>query len=90
MRQLAYAERGAGVDFSMVAGEVTMTGGRLGRIDEAALLAEIGSEFHELADRYRDAEASAGPVLAAMEAIYRRALTVAIAGDTLPARLAAP
>ena len=90
VRQLAYAERGAGVDFSMVAGEVTMTGGRLGRIDEAALLAEIGSEFHELADRYRDAEASAGPVLAAMEAIYRRALTVAIAGDTFPARLAAP
>jgi 5-methylthioadenosine/S-adenosylhomocysteine deaminase len=88
LRQLAYAERGAGVDFVMVDGEVAMRGQRLTRIDETALLAEIEHEFHGLADRYREAEASTAPVLAAMEAIYRRSLTLPIAGDTLAARLA--
>ncbi len=90
VRQLAYAERGGGVDFSMVAGEVTMAGGRLTRIDEAAILGEIESEFGELADRYGQAEASAGPVLEAVEAIYRRALAMAIPADTFAARLPGP
>jgi guanine deaminase len=89
VRQLAYAERGAGVDFSMVAGDVTMADGRLAQIDEAAVLGEIEAHFHELADRYRDAEASAAPVLAAMETIYRRALAAAIPADTHGARLPA-
>lgn len=88
LRQLAYAERGAGVDFVMVDGEVAMRGHRLTRIDEGALLAEIEHEFHGLADRYREAEASTAPVLAAMEAVYRRSLTLPIAGDTFAARLA--
>ncbi len=89
VRQLAYAERGAGVDFAMVDGGVAMQAGRLTRIDEPALLAEIESEFRDLADRYREAEASTAPVLSAMEAIYRRSLTLPVAGDTHPARLAA-
>ena len=88
LRQLAYAERGAGVDFVMVDGEIAMRDQRLTRIDEPALLAEIEHEFHGLADRYREAEASTAPVLAAMEAIYRRSLTLPIAGDTFSARLA--
>lgn len=86
VRQLAYAERGAGVDFSMVAGEVTMHGGQLTRIDEAAVLSEIASEFHGLAERYSEAEAASAPVLAAVEAIYKRSLSVSVAADTLPAR----
>ena len=88
VRQLVYAERGAGIDFSMVAGEVTMQQGRLTRINEAAILAEIAAEFEGLAERFEQAEASAAPVLAAVEAIYRRALQVPIAADTLAARLA--
>ena len=87
LRQLVYAERGAGLDFSMVAGEVVVRAAALTRIDEAALLAEIEAEFHGLADRFRDAEASAAPQLAAVEAIYRRSLTMPIRGDTLAAKL---
>ena len=87
VRQLVYAERGAGVDLAMVGGDVVVRGGALTRIDEAALLAEIEAEFRGLADRYRDAEASAAPMLAAVEAIYRRSLAVAIPTDTLVAKL---
>ena len=87
VRQLVYAERGAGLDFSMVAGEIVIEGGRLVRIDEAAILREIASEFLDLADRYASAESAMGPVLAAVEAIYRRSLAIAIPADTYPARL---
>ena len=87
LRQLTYAERGAGVDFCMVDGDVAMQAGRLTRIDEAALLNEISTEFHELVGRYAEAEAEAAPVIAAVEAIYRRSLVLPIPGDTHEARL---
>jgi 5-methylthioadenosine/S-adenosylhomocysteine deaminase len=87
VRQLVYAERGAGLDFSMVAGEVAIEGGALTRIDEAAILREIESEFHTLAGKYTEAEASVAPVLEAVEAIYRRALKSTIPADTYPARI---
>ena len=88
LRQLAYAERGAGVDFVMVDGEVALRGGQLRRIDEAALLDEIAREFEGLAGRYAQAEADAAPVIAAVEAIYRRSLALPVPGDTFEARLA--
>jgi 5-methylthioadenosine/S-adenosylhomocysteine deaminase len=88
LRQLAYAERGGGVDFAMVAGEVAMQRGRLTRIDEAALLEEIAIEFQGLVGRYAEAEASASPVIAAVEAIYRRSLALPVPSDTFEARLA--
>ena len=87
VRQLVYAERGAGLDLAMVAGEIVVAGGRLTRIDEAAIVAEIADEFLDLADRYREAEASAAPVLAAVEAIYRRSLALSIPATTLAAKL---
>jgi 5-methylthioadenosine/S-adenosylhomocysteine deaminase len=87
VRQLVYAERGAGLDFSMVAGDVVIDRGRMTRIDETVLLQEIESEFRLLVDRYADAEASMAPVLAAMELIYRRAQATTIAPDTYAARL---
>jgi 5-methylthioadenosine/S-adenosylhomocysteine deaminase len=87
LRQLVYAERGAGLDFSMVDGSIVVERGCLTRVDEAALLREIEHEFHGLAERFRAAEASAGPVLAAVEAIYRRALAVAIPAATIAAKL---
>ena len=88
VRQLVYAERGAGLAYAMVAGQSVLQDGRLTRIDEAALLAEIESEFRGLADRYREAEASAAPVLRAVEAIYRRSLELPVSTSTFPARLA--
>lgn len=87
LRQLAYAERGAGVDFVMVDGEVALQAGRLTRIDEVTLLDEIASEFQGLSSRYAEAEADAAPVIAAVEAIYRRALSLPIAPDTFEALL---
>jgi 5-methylthioadenosine/S-adenosylhomocysteine deaminase len=87
LRQLVYAERGAGLDLTMVAGEIVVADGKLTRVDEAAIVAEIADEFSGLAERYRDAEASAAPVLAAVEAIYRRSLAVPIAQQTLAAKL---
>jgi 5-methylthioadenosine/S-adenosylhomocysteine deaminase len=87
VRQLVYAERGAGVDFSMVDGRITMAAGRLQGIDEAAILEEIESDFRELAARYDAAEASVAPILEAVERIYRRSLAVAIPADTYAARL---
>ncbi|MEH3086564.1 MAG: amidohydrolase family protein [Xylophilus ampelinus] len=87
VRQLVYAERGAGLDFSMVGGEVALRAGRLERIDEAALLAEIEREFADLRPRYAQAEADMAPVLDAMERIHRQGLLQPVAPDTHAARL---
>ena len=48
VRQLVYAERGAGVDFCMVGGETVMRDAKLTRIDEAQLIAEIAAEYAQL------------------------------------------
>jgi guanine deaminase len=88
VRQLVYAERGAGLDFSMVGGEIALRDGRLARIDEAALLAEIEREFAELLPRYAAAEAEMAPVLRAMDRIHHEGLAQPVAPDTYPARLA--
>ena len=87
VRQLVYAERGAGLALSMVAGEIAIEGGALTRIDEAALLREIEHDFAELGPLYAAAEAEMGPVLAAAEAIHREGLATAVAPDTFSARL---
>ncbi len=87
VRQLVYAERGAGLDFAMVAGEIAIAGGALTRVDEAALLREIEHEFRPLAERYAAAEAEMQPVLAAAEAIHRQGLATPVAPDTYAARL---
>ena len=86
VRQLIYAERGAGIDFVMVDGEVVLRHGQFARVDEARLLAEIQTEIEGLAAQLATSEASVAPVRAAMEAIYRRALLAEIPADTYPAR----
>ncbi len=87
VRQLVYAERGAGLDFAMVAGEVMLRDGRFTRVDEARLLSEIDAEVTSLAGQYEAAEASVAPVRAAIETIYRRSLATSVPPDTYPARL---
>jgi 5-methylthioadenosine/S-adenosylhomocysteine deaminase len=87
VRQLVYAERGAGVNFVMVDGQPVMQAGRLNTINEAAILAEIESEYRSLHGRYTEAEASVAPILAAVEEIYRRSLATPIPADTYAARL---
>jgi guanine deaminase len=87
VRQLVYAERGAGVDFSMVAGRVAMRGGQLLGVDEPRILAEIAAEHAGLAEQFDRAATALAPILEAMDTIYRRCLAVAIPSDTRPARL---
>jgi 5-methylthioadenosine/S-adenosylhomocysteine deaminase len=87
VRQLVYAERGAGLDFSMVDGRCVIHGGRLTGIDEAAVLAEIEAEYRGLAERYDAAEASVGPVLEAARRIVARSIATPLASDTFEARL---
>jgi len=87
VRQLVYAERGAGLDFAMVGGEVMLRGGRFTRVDEARLLAEVETEFATLEPQYARAEASVAPLRTAMETIYRRSLATPIPPDTYGVRL---
>lgn len=86
VRQLVYAERGAGIDFSMVGGRVVMRAGKLAAIDETKILAEIAAEHGKLKAQFDRAEGSVAPMLEAMEKIYRRSLATAIPLDTYPAR----
>jgi guanine deaminase len=87
VRQLVYAERGAAIDFVMVAGEPVMQAGKLTKIDEPAIIAEIAAEYATLREKYDAAEASVAPLLAPMEHIYRRSLATAIPADTYPAKV---
>jgi 5-methylthioadenosine/S-adenosylhomocysteine deaminase len=87
VRQLVYAERGAGLSLAMVAGEIVVQDGVFTRIDEATLLREIEHDFVELAPLYEQAEAEMAPVLEAAERIHREGLATAIAPDTYAARL---
>jgi len=87
VRQLIYAERGADIDFVMVNGEVALRDGRLTRVDEPRLLAEIHDEIEKLSEQFAASASSVGPVRTAMEALYRRALQAEIPPDTYPARL---
>lgn len=87
VRQLVYAERGAGLDFSMVAGDVVLQNGAFTRINELALLREAQQEFSALAERFDEAEASVAPILEAVEGIYQRSLATPIPADTFAARM---
>lgn len=87
VRQLVYAERGAGLDFAMVGGQTMLRDGRFTRVDEARLLGEIEREFVGLEPQFAAAEAAIAPLRAAMDALYRRSLATAIPADTHPARL---
>jgi guanine deaminase len=87
VRQLVYAERGASIDFSMIDGTVVLEKGVMTTIDEAAVLAEIESEYRELEAQFNRAEAATIPVLDAVRNIYFRSLGCTIPSDTWPARM---
>jgi 5-methylthioadenosine/S-adenosylhomocysteine deaminase len=88
VRQLVYAERGAGIDFCMIGGETVMRDAKLTRINEAQLTTEIASEYAQLREQFDQAETALSQLLAAMDKIYERSLTVRISPDTFPARMA--
>jgi guanine deaminase len=85
VRQLVYAESGAGVDTVVVGGEPVLRNGALTRIDEAALLGEIQAARDELAPLIAASEVEVNRMRAPYERIYRRCLAMPIAADTFPA-----
>jgi 5-methylthioadenosine/S-adenosylhomocysteine deaminase len=87
LRQLVYAETGASLDMVFVDGEPVLMDGRLTRIDERALLDEIGAAHRELRPLIEESERSVEPILDAYRRIYDRCGKEPIAEDTYPARL---
>lgn len=87
LRQLVYAESGAGLDMVLVDGEVTMRGGALTRIDEAAILDEIAEAHAELEPLIAQSEAAAAPIVEVYGRIMARCRHKPIAQDTYPAKI---
>jgi cytosine/adenosine deaminase-related metal-dependent hydrolase len=69
---LVYAENGSSVDCVLVAGEVVVEDGRLTRVDEAAVLAEIRGRMGDYLDRRSDWEEKARRFEPYMRKLYDR------------------
>lgn len=85
VRQVVYAERGAGIDTVLVDGAVVLRGGRLTRVDEVSLLREAQAAHAELAPNLIGSQEDAAPFRDALYEIYRRSLACPIAADHFPA-----
>ncbi len=85
--QLVYNETGASLDLLIVGGEVVVEGGRLTRIDEAAIITEIGEEHRALLPEILRAERDAGRISDAYRRIVDHCRSLALAADTYEATL---
>lgn len=85
--QLVYNETGAGLDLLLVEGEPVIEAGRLTRIDEAALLAEIGEEHAALLPEIERAERDAARIGAAYARIVERCKSMPLLPGTYAATL---
>jgi guanine deaminase len=85
--QLVYNEDGASLDLMLVDGEVVMQGGKLTRIDEAAVIAEIIAEHRSLLPLIEKAERQAVRITDAYRPIIARCNATPIAEDTYDALL---
>lgn len=88
LRQLVYGETGASLDRLIVDGRTVMAQGRLTRIDEAAILAEIGAAHEEIEPAIAAAEAEIEAMMPAYRRIVARCQAESIDPEVLPARLA--
>ena len=86
LNQLVYAAGRAEVDLVMVDGEVIERDGKLTRIDEAAILAEIQEAHGRIEPQLSASEAEVETIAPYYERIYRRCECMVIAPDTYPAR----
>lgn len=87
LRQLVYAERGAGLVDVWVDGERVLAEGRLTRVDEPALVRRIAAAVEALVPTFELAEASVAPIHRVMEQVYRRCEALALDQPTYPARV---
>jgi guanine deaminase len=88
VNQLVYAATRHEVDFVMVDGEVVLANGRLTRVDEDRLLAEIREAQARIGPLLSAAEKEGAPLHEPLARIYQRCADVPISANTYPARLA--
>jgi 5-methylthioadenosine/S-adenosylhomocysteine deaminase len=87
VNQLVYGATKADIDMVMVDGDVIQDKGRLTRIDEDALIAEIQEVHARIAGDLAASELDVARLAAPYERIYRRCQHLPIPADTYPARL---
>jgi cytosine/adenosine deaminase-related metal-dependent hydrolase len=84
-RQLVFCENGSSVEMTMVAGEIVMRDGRLTKVDEVALKAEIRAAMSEHAATFAQIDAHAERLMPYYQAMLDRAATVDVKmSRTLP------
>ena len=86
LQQLVYAAGRSEIDLVMVDGETALRNGKLARIDEAAILAEIAESHERIEPQLTASEADVERLVAPYSRIYRRCQCIDIAPDTYPAR----
>ncbi|WP_375460270.1 amidohydrolase family protein [uncultured Enterovirga sp.] len=86
LQQLVYAAGRSEIDLVMVDGAVTMRDGRLTRVDESALLAEIAETHARIEPELTASEADVERLVEPYTRIWRRCQCIEIASDTYPAR----
>ena len=87
VRQLVYAETGAGIDFIMTDGRVVMRQGELTGISEAALLDEIQESYLALIPHIEEGERMANQLIDPYKRICARCEAMPIAADTHAGRM---
>ena len=87
VRQLVYGETGRDLEAVFVDGDTIMLDGKLTRVDEAALIAEIQEAHRELLPQLVASRAEVEKMVEPMERIYRRCQEIPIAEDTFPTRV---
>jgi 5-methylthioadenosine/S-adenosylhomocysteine deaminase len=85
-QQLVYAATRSEVDLVMVDGEVIEQNGKLTRVDEAALIAEIQEAHARIEPILAASEAEVEELLQPYQRIYQRCQHMEISPDTYPAR----
>ena len=86
LNQLVYSAGKGEVDLVMVDGEVILSKGRLTRVDEDRLIAEIREAHGRIEPMLTATEADVERLRPPYERIYRRCQEIEIAPDTYPAR----
>jgi len=86
LRQLVFSEGGASLSAVFVEGEQVMKDGRLTRVDEPALMAEIADTWSELAPALADREARVAGMFPSYRRIWDRCCATPIDTAFYPAR----
>ncbi|MEO3427442.1 amidohydrolase family protein [Pelagibius sp. CAU 1746] len=87
LHQLVFAADSAALKHVYVGGEPVLYDGKLTKVDEAALIAEIGDRHRSLVPLIAESEAKVDEIRAAYERICARCEALEIPEETLPAKI---